>query len=81
MDILELAKVLAGHSDRVLALAALIVIFILWRKDITKYEQRDNERAEQIEALHTRSEERDAQYTALVRETVASLTRVTDLLK
>lgn len=81
MDPLELAKMLAGQSVTVLAIAALVTVFILWRKDIEKYEARDEERNDQIEALHLRSEERDAQYTALVRETVASLTRVTDLLK
>ncbi len=81
MELLETAKLLASQPAQVILALGLIGVVILWRRDITRFETRDREREEQIEALHSRSEERDAQYTTLVREAVTSLTRVADVLK
>jgi flagellar biosynthesis/type III secretory pathway M-ring protein FliF/YscJ len=81
MELLETAKLLASQPAQVILALGLVVTFILWRRDITRFETREREHSEQIEALHARSEERDAQYTSLVRESVVALTRVADVLR
>lgn len=79
--IINFARGLVDQPLNVLLMAALITIFLLWRKDVTKFDLERVRHAEELKSAYERSEERDAQYTTLVREAVTSLTRVADVLK
>jgi hypothetical protein len=81
MDILELAGKLVGQPLSLLLLAALILVFGLRERDRKKYDEDREAWQVELKTAYDRSEERDAQYTSLVRESVVALTRVADVLR
>ncbi len=78
---LDLAKMLYQLPLPVLLLAALIWREIRCDRRETAWDVREKELLQEIDDLHTRSEERDAQFSNLLREAVVSLTRVADVLR
>jgi hypothetical protein len=74
MDALELAKSLGGLPVSVLAIAALIVVWL-------RAEKRDAQCKTDYLSLVEKHDEMVAQYQALVREALVTLTRVGDMLK
>jgi hypothetical protein len=80
-SVIDLAKMLYQLPLPVMLLAALVYREFRCEKRESAWVVERNALHAEIEQLHSRSEERDAQYTSLVRESVVALTRVADVLR